>query len=189
MTCITGIIENGEVYLGADSAGVGGYSLRVRADQKVFRNGKFVMGFTSSFRMGQLLRYSFKPPKHFPDDDIYGFMVTSFVDAVRTCFKDGGFLKKEQEQEEGGTFLVGYSGRLFQIHDDYQVAEAVDNYDACGCGSAIALGSLYSTHGRHGRDLHPNLRLEMALDAAQQYSAGVRAPFHFVSTKEGQEHA
>ena len=50
------------MYIGGDRAGVAGLSLTVRADEKVFQNGEFLMGFTTSFRMGQLLRYSLKPP-------------------------------------------------------------------------------------------------------------------------------
>ena len=40
MTCIAGFVENGTVWMGADSAGVGGDDgLTVRADRKLFRNG------------------------------------------------------------------------------------------------------------------------------------------------------
>lgn len=39
MTCIVGVVEGHTVWMGGDSAGVGGYALTVRADQKVFRNG------------------------------------------------------------------------------------------------------------------------------------------------------
>ena len=41
MTCIVGLVHGGKVYMGGDSAGVGGYCLTVRADEKVFRNGEF----------------------------------------------------------------------------------------------------------------------------------------------------
>jgi len=34
MTAIAGIIENGSVWIGGDSAGVSGYSLDIRADEK-----------------------------------------------------------------------------------------------------------------------------------------------------------
>lgn len=51
MTCIVGLEHNGRVYIGADSAGVSGWDLTVRADKKVFRNGSFLFGFTDSFRM------------------------------------------------------------------------------------------------------------------------------------------
>src|SRR5690606_30406671 len=141
----------------------------------VFKNGPFIMGFTSSFRMGQLLQYSFNPPKRHPDTDIDKFMVVNFIDAVRSCFKAGGYAEKNNEVETGGTFLVGYEGRLFKIESDYQVGETITNYDACGCGEDAALGSLGSTEGKKPLD-----RLQIALEMAERYSAGVRAPFHFV---------
>lgn len=176
MTCIIGIIERGAILMGADSAGVGGYSLTIRADQKVFINGPFVMGFTTSFRMGQLLRYKFNPPPHPPGMDDHEFMVKHFVEAVRTCLKDGGFAEKKNEQESGGTFLVGYHGRLFRIESDYQVAESVHGYESCGCGDDIAKGALHVTPR-----LTAKRRILAALHAAEQFSAGVRGPFSVLS--------
>jgi hypothetical protein len=123
MTCIVGLVDGGRVFVGGDSAGVSGLSLQVRADEKVFRNGPFVMGFTSSFRVGQLLRYRLRPGAHPDGVCALEFMATVFVDEVRRCLKEGGAAKKENEIEEGGTFLVGYRGRLFRVDDDYQVGE------------------------------------------------------------------
>ena len=62
MTVIVGLQHNGAVYIGGDSAGIAGYDLMIRHDEKVFVNQQFIMGYTTSFRMGQILRYSFKPP-------------------------------------------------------------------------------------------------------------------------------
>jgi ATP-dependent protease HslVU (ClpYQ) peptidase subunit len=175
MTCIVGVAEGGKVYIGGDSAGVDGrYALTVRADRKVFRNGDFIFGFTTSFRMGNLLAHSLKPPKRHPDTDLYAFMVTDFVDAVRDCLKTGGFAQKDKEEESGGTFLVGYQGRLFSIQDDYQVCENADGFDACGCGDLIAFGAMYANPAAK-----PLERLRIALEAAERFSAGVRGPFHF----------
>jgi len=173
MTCIAGLVDNGSVYIGGDSAGVGGWALTVRSDRKVFRNGDFVMGFTSSFRMGQLLQHSFCPPKRHADTDIQKFMVTEFVNEVRRCLKDGGYAEKHNDAEQGGTFLVGYAGHLFRIGNDYQVGEAADGIDACGCGEQIALGALFAN-----RTAKPDDRLMTALQAAERFSAGVRGPFH-----------
>ena len=39
----------------------------VEKDEKVFQNGDFLISFTSSFRMGQLLRYAFEPPEYRAD--------------------------------------------------------------------------------------------------------------------------
>ncbi len=174
MTCIVGLVEGNSVWIGGDSAGVGGWSMTVRADRKVFRNGPMIFGFTTSFRMGQLLRYALKVPHHEADVDVDRYMATTFVDAVRERLKAHGHATKEKEQEAGGTFLVGYRGRLFYVADDYQVGEAQDGFDSCGCGCDIARGALFATAHLVGRD-----RVDMALRAAERHPAGVRGPFHF----------
>src|SRR5689334_11937895 len=121
MTCIVGVAHEGRVVIGADSAGVGGLDLMIRADRKVFRNGDFIMGFTSSFRMGQLLAVKLKPPRHHPGDDPWRYMVDEFVEAARSCLSNGGFAAKSNNVESGGQFLVGFKGRLFDIESDFQV--------------------------------------------------------------------
>lgn len=177
MTCIVGVVEKHRVYLGADSAGVGGYSsLTIRKDKKVFRNDDFVIAGTSSFRMIQLLRYAFVTPVYGCDANIDKFMATTFVDAIRECFKEGGFAQKSAEKESGGSFLVGFQGRLFEIWDDYQVAEAASGYGALGCGAEVALGSLFATP-----DMQAEKRIELALKASESHNAGVRAPFYIES--------
>lgn len=176
MTCIVGLVHDDVVYIGADSAGVDGQALVIRADRKVFRKDPFVIGFTTSFRMGQLLQYKLRVPAHDPKMSIEEYMVTVFVDAVRQCLKDGGFAKKNDEVESGGAFLVGYCGRLFMIDNDYQVGEGLDEFAAVGCGAPYALGALYATRGQS-----PEMSIEMALRAAERFSTGVRAPFHIES--------
>lgn len=178
MTAIVGLVHDRRVYIGGDSASVGGYSLVVRADTKVFRNGPYVMGFTSSFRMGQLLHHALIPPA--VSGDLDKFMATTFIDAVRDCLKAGGYARKDSETESGGNFLVGIEGRLFEVGSDYQVGENIDGYAACGCGSDLALGALYVTAGQA-----PKHRIRTALAAAERFSAGVRGPFTIVSARPG----
>ena len=170
MTAVVGLVHGGSVYIGGDSAGVAGMSLTVRADTKVFRRKRYLFGFTTSFRMGQLIRYSLKLPK--PAADLDAFMSTKFVDALRDCLKSGGWAAKDNEREEGGTFLVGVRGRLYTVYSDYQVAKAADGFAAVGCGDEIALGALFATAG-----VRPRRRVLGALAAAERFSAGVRGPF------------
>lgn len=172
MTCIVGLVDGDRVWMGGDSAGVNGLDITVRADTKVFRNDDCLIGFTSSFRMGQLLHYRLEPPPREPDADLFRYMVVDFVDAVRGCLKDGGYAHRSNEVETGGTFMVGCEGRLFTVQSDYQVGEAVRGYHAIGCGADYALGSLASTAG-----LCPEERVLKALQCAELFNGGVRAPF------------
>lgn len=172
MTCIVGIEDQDGVHLAGDSAGVSGWSMTVRSDEKVFTRDGYALGFTTSFRMGQLLRYSAHLPT-LDTWDIDAFMVTRFVPAVRTCLKDGGWLAADRERVDAGTFLVGLAGRLYVVYSDLQVARSANGYAAVGCGQDLALGALHAT-----RDKSTAERLQAALEAAAHHSAGVTGPFH-----------
>ena len=172
MTAIAGVVEDGKVWIGGDSAGVADYSLTLRADEKVFKNGPFLFGFTTSFRMGQLLRYAFNPPDHDPRIDDFKYLVTTFMDAVRDCLKNGGYASSSGGSEKGGTFLLGYKGNLYSVYDDYQVGKAVDGINAVGCGEQIVKGALFVQ-----QNVKPEKRIKLALTAAERFSSGVRGPF------------
>lgn len=176
MTAIVGLVHGGDVYMGADSSGGTDRYIAQRYDPKIFINGSFLMGYTTSFRMGQLLKYSFEAPKP-PDiqDELMRFMATDFIDAIRSCFKSGGWGEIEKNRETGGSFMVGVAGRLFEIEGDYQVTEETQGYASCGSGALVALGSMYATsHTSFG----PHKRIELALKAAEFFTPGVRGPHH-----------
>lgn len=187
MTCVVGLVHGKKVIMGADSASVGGYDHRTRIDSKVFRRGPYLIGYTTSFRMGQLLRYKLEYPctriyteKESEVEADLRFMSTDFIDAVRKCLKEGGFARKENEVEEGGYFLVGYQGRLYEIQNDYQVATYSDPYGAVGCGANFALGALAASPP----ELSPVEQVRFALKIAEKFSAGVRGPFNILTTED-----
>lgn len=179
MTCIVGIIEKEKVYIGGDSAGVAGLDVTIRKDTKVFKKGDFLIGYTSSFRMGQIIRFSFNPTRYNPEDDVYEYMCTHFINDLRAAFRNGGFLETDKSVESGGTFLVGFKGRLFTINNDFQVGESADDFDACGCGTPYALGCLEIDKES---DYSPASRIERALTVAAKFSGGVRPPFVILNT-------
>lgn len=200
MTCIVGVEHGSKVYIGGDSAGSDGWRVSVRADEKVFvRQGAedfttagsrsihpMIFGFTTSFRMGQLLHYSLQiPTMPATLDQMDSWMVTTFVDAVRKCLKDGGYASKENEEEAGGTFLVGTRGCLYVIYDDYQVGRTADGYNAVGCGEDFALGALHALRATAAKTkaIGPEAQITAALEAASHHSTGVAGPFTIESTR------
>lgn len=178
MTCIVGLINKGKVYIGGDSAGVSGYSLAHRADEKVFKKDNMIFGFTSSFRMGQILRYSLKIPDHDPriSDDEY--MCTTFVDSIIECFKTKGYATISNNEISGGVFIVGYNENLYMIESDFQVGKQLGRFAACGCGEDYALGALSILENMK---LTPEEKVTKALEVATHWSAGVIGPYNIVS--------
>lgn len=172
MTCIVGITKNGVLCIGGDSAGVSHYSISQRLDKKVFRNGEFIIGFTTSYRMGQLLQYKFTPPPYDDRVDVMKYMVCDFIDGIRVCLKEGGFTTIDSGVETGGQFIVGFRSRLFKIDSDFQVGEVKSGMLTAGCGEQYALGAMHAT-----KETNPDKIVTEALAVAEKLSAGVKAPF------------
>ena len=176
MTCIVAMLDKhtNKVIVGGDSASVADSNILIRNDSKVFKNSEFVIGCTTSFRMIQLLRFTFKPPE-IGEKDIYEYMCTDFIDEVRECFKRGGYSQHYSGgDEKGGTFLVAYRNRIFRVEDDFQVGETIYGFDACGCGQDIALGAMCALNGSK---LTTSQKVMKALEAAECFSTGVARPF------------
>ncbi|MBW2526292.1 MAG: hypothetical protein JRI23_19075 [Deltaproteobacteria bacterium] len=173
MTCVVGLVQEGRVYIGVDSASVQGWVRRTTNLRKVFRRGPFLIGYTTSFRMGQLLEHHLEVPKQEDDESDMAHMVTKFVESARLLLKDKGFAKIESNAETGGQFLVGFRGRLYSVQNDFQVGEMTEGLDSIGSGSDFALGAMKALE-----DLPPKRRIKKALEIAAHFNMGVCAPFH-----------
>lgn len=178
MTAIVGLLHDGKILMGGDSAGSNGYMVEIRSDPKVFVNAGFAMGYTGSFRAGQLLQYVFSPPDKIASEDNMTYMIKRFVPEVKGVFSAHGIQKTVHEICSGEQFLVGHEGDLYNIGEDYQVARCVNKYAAVGSGEATALGSLHTTEGT-GMD--PAERVTKALEAAAFHIVSVSGPFHIVT--------
>jgi len=176
MTCVVAVIHENNVWLGADSAAFADHDIVTRSDEKVFQNEDFIIGFSGSYRIGQLMRYAFSPPEKSTKITEMSFMVNEFVDAVRDLCKDKGVLGKENDVEVmEANLLVGYAGKIYCIEQDFQVSVLAEHYAAIGTGSQVALGAFHALKDR--KEIPPTERITKALQAAAEYSVGVRAPF------------
>ena len=182
MTCIVGIKEKNKVYIGGDSAAVADLSVSVRTDTKVFKNGKFLIGYAGSFRLGQIMRFHFKPPKHEKGKSDYEYMCVDFIKKMQKTFAESGFdgENRRQEKQTSGQMLVAYRGELYEIYEDYQVGISADPYNSIGCGSDLALGALYTLHKAVPK-MPAEQKVAIALDAASTYSGGVLPPYNILS--------
>lgn len=170
MTCIVGIGDRDKVFIGADSA-AGNYSIVTKmAGSKVFTNGPFIVGYTTSFRFGNLLEHSWTPPEHPKGDSDHKYLCTTVVDSIRACLKAGGYAEKNNEVETGGACLIGYRGRLYKLQSDYSVLRE-EPFGAVGSGDSYALGAMHAARGK------VESRLRSGLKAAANFSPTVCGPF------------
>jgi len=173
MTCIVGLEHEGKVYIGADSmAATNGWDQLTVSSPKVFKKDDFLIGYTTSFRMGQILKHHLKVNIHSEEMLDEEYMVTEFIESVRTCLKEKGFSEINNNKEDGGNFLVGYHGKLYEIGSDYQINRWREGIASCGCGADFAK-AVVKVLG----DRPPMERIRRALEIADYFSAGVKPPF------------
>lgn len=173
MTCIVGVAAKGKVWMGADSAGVAAtWELHTRPDQKMFQRGPMLVGFAGSFRVGQLMQYTFVMPPHPAGASEMEYLIGHFVPAFRACCRDGGVVMTPGDDHMPTGFLLGYRGRLYTLEENFQVGKSAFNHEAIGGGASQALGSLWTSRG-----YDPRSRVRLALESAVTYNASVKKPF------------
>jgi hypothetical protein len=192
MTCIAGLVSKPKVYIAADSLGAGNGCKQEYSTAKLIKlpvkmmTGEYtsslvymLIGYTSSYRMGDILKYQFEPPTIGLNQDINEYLVSSFVPELIDCFDKNFFTRAKDSAKSGGNFLLGLEGRLFHVQDDFSVLEPVNGYTAVGSGQEFAMGALYALENV---TCAPEEALRDAIGAASQFSTtvGGKANIQFI---------
>lgn len=168
MTCIVGISNGDNVYIGGDRGISNNDNILSLCRPKVAKNGEYIIGYAGSQGVGQLAHIMTTPVI---GKDIEKTLRTSFIKSLKTIIDEFG-PSNLTESENHTDFLVGCKGRLFEIStNDWSVSEL--EYSAVGSGSNIALGSIYTTSLY---DLSIKERVQIALDSAIALSPTCQAP-------------
>jgi ATP-dependent protease HslVU (ClpYQ) peptidase subunit len=172
MSTLVGIVDGKNVYLGADSlASTEDGDVRPIKCRKIFKNGPYLIGFIGSVRGGQVLYPEyFTPPKK----------VEQLPDAIIAQSAEKGCLITSEQSTSlhACNFLIGFKGKLYEILVDFQINE-IESYTSVGSGSYYAFGSLHTTEQMKD-DFTPEMRIELALEAAQAFSTSTQGPFYVV---------
>jgi ATP-dependent protease HslVU (ClpYQ) peptidase subunit len=178
VTCIVAVEADGIVYMGSDHAGSNGYTLTPVEASKTFTNGPLLIGYTTSFRMGQILQYGLIVPSHTLSWDLDRWVATDLMVAVRATFEAHGWNQTEKNVATGGNFLMAVGGRCYEIQSNYSFLRSATGEYAVGSGENHALGSLHTTRGQE-----PAVRVMRALEAAAEHCTGVAGPFDLTTQK------
>lgn len=185
MTCIIAKVQDGRVHMIGDCMGSNGFVKNIYTKTpKVFSVGDFIIGYTTSFRMGQILQYSWTPPVRLvndQDDDKY--LYKSVVDSVKKCFEDNGFGHKSSEEFEAGVFLIGWQGRLFEMQSNMSLME-VEDFASVGCGSYHAVAAMKTMKHLNQLNEKPLEFLEVALEITANSVEGVSTNYTYVYEQE-----
>jgi ATP-dependent HslUV protease, peptidase subunit HslV len=178
MTCIIGIIDKENIFMGCDSRLSGGTNFVYNTNRsKLFKVKDFIIGIAGNVRYLNIIENNLYPRHHDYDLISMKYMCNEFTEDVRKCLEDNKYSKeldKISSVPDNNTMLIGYRNKLYGMTGDYAIVEYPDFY-AIGSGSDFALGSLHTT--AFFVDLSPTQRITKALESACKFDSACSEPF------------
>src|SRR6185312_208445 len=193
MTCIVGIANGKNVWMGGDRCGSSETEKFEIVYPKIwigdiptgrfFNNSteKIIVGDRGSFRCAPLMRYGLKLPKLKTNQKAIEWLAIDFADALREIFKKKGFTEIKDNSEimpEDSAFLIGLRGHIYCMEPNFQILDIKVNEYAIGSGGPFALGSL---HTSKNLGWTPQKRIESGLQAAADINPYVAPPFDIMN--------
>ena len=158
MTCIVGISDGSNVYIGGDRGSSDGTSILPLTRPKVKRCGDYLIGYAGSQGIGELAHFIKLPEA---TRDIEKTLRTTFVSSLKSAIEEYG--NASHLEDNSTDWLVGVNGKLFEISsEDWHIAEF--SYSAIGSGSPIALGSLHTSQNWKDQEKRIRFALQAAVD-------------------------
>jgi ATP-dependent protease HslVU (ClpYQ) peptidase subunit len=171
MTTIVGTCKNGQVILGADSQVTDGdrknNSLSM---EKITKNNGYLIAGSGDATPCDILQHIFIPPVPTVAErkNLYKFMITKFVPAMREALDEAGY-KPDPKEDSGFSMLIAFDGELFDIGDDFSVLLNDTGIYGVGNGSRYAIGALCA-----------GATVEKALEIAADNDIYTSGPFQIV---------
>lgn len=145
MTCVVAYIDkDGVGHIAADSAGTS-VSQHYRNDnkaKKIFKKNDMMFGYTTSFRMGQILEHCLKLPDRNENITDYHYLISQLIPEIRKVFLSENYMLSTEK--EGGNFLIVWNGNIYEVQSDFSVMDRSDSFASVGSGYKEA-GSVMKT--------------------------------------------
>lgn len=170
MTCICGMVRDGHVYMAGDLMGSNGFTGKVYPDSKVFVNGEFIIGYTSSFRMGQILEWNWQAPLREEGITDRQYMQLNVIESLRETFAAYGYGVKKGLEDIGGNFLIGYKGCLYEMQNNFSLL-SIPDYAAVGSGGYHAEAVLHLLYNQEEES--PFDIMQVAIGTAAHFTQSV----------------
>jgi len=176
MTTIVAVVKNGNVTIGADSQVTDGARPSVHANmQKITKNNGWLIAGSGDSQPCDILQHVFVPP--IPTikerENLYKFMITRFIPAMRECLDENGWKKDENDKDSGFNMLFAFDGEVFDIGNDFSVLLNSDGIYGVGSGSPFAIGALYA-----------GASVEKALEIAANNDIYTSGPFQILKQQK-----
>lgn len=125
MTTIIGVCKNGNVTMGADSQVTDGTRKNNHVKmEKITKNNGYLIAGSGDSQPCDILQHIFIPPIPTVSErkDLYKFMITKFVPAMRECLDENGWKPSSDDKDSGFNMLFVLCFHLFiALYDSVQI--------------------------------------------------------------------
>ena len=156
MTCIIAHTNGTSSFIAGDKLGSNGFTKAVQTEPKVFEK-EFIklnedgltrtkevmaLGYTTSFRMGQLLNYNLTLPEQVAGETFSQYLVLKVIPIVRQMFKDEWGARDASQDVGGGQFIILHNHTIYEVQEDFSVLQPKTQITAVGSGTYHAIASM-----------------------------------------------
>ena len=143
--------------------------------EKITKNNGYLIAGSGDSQPCDILQHIFIPPVPNTNErkDLYKFMITKFVPAMRECLEENGWKPDREDKDSGFSMLFAFDGELFDIGDDFSVLLNSDGIYGVGAGSQFAIGALYA-----------GASVEKALEISANNDVYTSGPFQIVKQQK-----
>ena len=185
MTIIAAYDGGDKYWIASDSMGSGG-GVMYELGSKLIVKGNYIVGFSWSYRVADMIRES----KDLP----YALSSIRDLRIIRDVVKDAltkdGLVGSNNNDHDAGRhkpdghpldlILISPSG-IYTLETDYQIHKISDGYLACGSGTEIAMGSLYTCKAL---DINGKDAVKLAVRAANKHITTCGGRCHIKSVEK-----
>ncbi|ELW0836637.1 hypothetical protein ACRYKS_22095 [Escherichia coli] len=156
MTCIIAHTNGTSSFIAGDKLGSNGFTKAVQTEPKVFEK-EFIklnedgltrtkevmaLGYTTSFRMGQLLNYNLTLPEQVAGETFSQYLVLKVIPIIRQMFKDEWGARDASQDVGGGQFIILHNHTIYEVQEDFSVLQPKTQITAVGSGTYHAIASM-----------------------------------------------
>lgn len=158
MTCIIAFTDGKSSFIAGDKLGSNGFTKSVMVEPKVFEKEfhrvstndegtvrtreTMALGYTTSFRMGQLLSYNLLLPDQDANQSFSQYLVQKVIPLIRHMFKDEWGARDSSQDIGGGQFIILHNHTIYEVQGDFSVLQPKTQITAVGSGTYHAIAAM-----------------------------------------------
>lgn len=173
MTCTIAIIDGNVVVMGCDSAATDEDNVLTlrKGCCKIWKVENFMVGFCGNYSELMWIKYAFDWPSKKKSETLEHWLISKVYKNIQKAF--------ENRKDVSWSLMFGFSrpGRIMVLRQCGDLEERVDDFNAIGSASQLAIGSLKTME--ENKELYSWEKIENALKISEKYDCSVRGPMHY----------